>query len=435
MKLFRRYATVIVAVLLFSASVFAQHHPRFDTIRERIESRDYPSLFAAWGGIGNPPVLDDVPGAANRFEEFAIYDVHWGSHFMWWTPTDNGFETSILHGHRSVPANWQRWVWRYNPNTIFLYPEDITAEAKDAFPPDSPYWLRDANGNRLDYGWGRYALDFGNPEVQELIIQEFVFAAQSGLYDGIFIDSWRCCDLTSFGYSHAEETAARTAIIAALRERVHPDFLIVVNTNRSRLEPEHVAYINGLFMETGWDRPGVPYTVLGLAQIEDTLTWATNNLREPVVNCLEGFGIPQVFDSPENLRLMRVFTTMSLTLDNGSMLYNKYDSGHSHNWYEFWNTNLGQPIGPKGNKLETDEGVRADVFWREFTNGWSVYNRSTSLQSVEFPVPIASVTTGTFDYIHEVPPVDGDLFLKSSPTSVSPRGKLTTMWGKIKRQW
>lgn len=103
MKLLRRYATVLVAVLLLSTSVFAQHHARFDTIRERIETRDYPSLFAAWGSITNPPVLDDVPGASNQFQEFAIYDVHWGNYFMSFAPTDAGFETSILHGHRSVP--------------------------------------------------------------------------------------------------------------------------------------------------------------------------------------------------------------------------------------------------------------------------------------------------------------------------------------------
>ena len=432
---------LILLLLLITVIADAQYPARLDTVRERIENRDYPSLFGAWSSLIHPAVLDDVPGASNSFQALSIYDVHWTAHYAHWQPTgDMEYEMQLPKGHISVPTNWQRWLWRYNPNMVFLYPRDITRAHGNAFPPDSPFWLRTPTGERLDYGWGTYALNFARPEVQEWVIREFELVAESGLYDGIFIDSWRCCDLMSFGYSAEEETQARTNILAGVRENVHPDFLIVVNMNRTRLEPEHVAYINGLLMETVWDfppgHPNHPYVASGLYEIERTLIWAAQNLREPILNCLEGFGIgTQPFDSPDNMRWMRLFTTMSLTLDNGTMLYNKalIPGHHDHHWYELWDLKLGQPISPPATLYVNSENIRfAGLYIREYDNAWVVYNRSKFPQEITLPYVTASATTGKYDYIHEVPSMDGDIFLRAHPTGVQPRDRLTTLWGKLK---
>ncbi len=74
----------VLLVVITLNPVYAQQ-ARLDTIRERIETRSYPSIFAAWGGVYNPPLID-----RHRFEdlnplqEMAIYDVHWGSYFIRW---------------------------------------------------------------------------------------------------------------------------------------------------------------------------------------------------------------------------------------------------------------------------------------------------------------------------------------------------------------
>ena len=442
-KLFARPVCLFVAVLLLSTSFLVDaNHPRLDTIRDRIETRNYPSLFGAWGHPDGPPVLDRDD--LSKLQVMALYDVHWGSYLLRWeikeTPKGTTLEPVLFTGHISVSNNWERWFRRYNPNHLSFYAKNIFGAHRTELASDSPYWLRDQNGDRVDATNGYYFLDITNPDFQSIVIEEIVLAAESGLYDGVHLDSFRCCTFPTF-FDSQTENAARTSILAGIRARVHPDFLIIVNTNRDRVNPNDVSYINGIHMETVWDHgPGHflhPYTPAGLAWIEDTLLWASENLRQPTVNCLEGFGIgTQVFDSPDNMRWMRLFTTMSLVLDDGSMLYNKaLNPGlHDHHWYAFWDADLGQPVGPKAQHYLVDGSRYVGLYIREFTNGWALYNRSSISVNVELPDVTAAISTGKYDYIHTVPSLDGEIFLKSHTTRVHPRELLTTSWAKIKTQ-
>ena len=65
-------------------------------------------------------------------------------------------------------------------------------------------------------------------------------------------------------------------------------------------------------METNRDNDS-GYTYKSLFDIESTLLWSREeNLREPQINGLEGWGIEsEPLDSPRNKKWMRVFTTMS----------------------------------------------------------------------------------------------------------------------------
>ena len=129
------------------------------------------------------------------------------------------------------------------------------------------------------------------------------------------------------------EQRARDNIIQRIRAEAGEDFLIIVNPNRSK--PLRAgSYINGLFMETLRDYDG-GYTHNGLIEIENTLLWAEENLREPQVNSLEGWGVEtEAPDSPTNLRWMRVFTTMGLTHSDGYVLYitGIRSPDHQHDW-------------------------------------------------------------------------------------------------------
>ena len=166
--------------------------------------------------------------------------------------------------------------------------------------------------------------------------------------------------------------------------------------------------INGSFMETGRDYEG-GYTLEGLKYIENTLLWLEQNTREPRINCLEGWGVPtEPPDSPTNKRWMRVFTTMSLTLSDGYVLYGMEDS-HRHIWYDFWNADLGRPIGSKAQQYQNIEGL----FIREFTNGWAVYNRSGKPRSITLPQYTTGVSSAKQGITHLLPDLDGEMYLKT----------------------
>ena len=196
-------------------------------------------------------------------------------------------------------------------------------------------------------------------------------------------------------------------------------------------------------METLRDDEG-GYTYDGLREIEDTLLWAEENLQSPQVNCLEGWGVEtQVPDSPTNLRWMRAFTAMSLTHSNGYVLQitttNRYldhehnwdvfeithkeehDGGiighnhdHDHYWYNFWDADLGQPIGEKAQRYRNQNGI----FIREFTNGWAVYNRSGKSRKIQLPEKVSGVASGVENKRwHTIPDLDGEIYLKMTPTS------------------
>ena len=166
------------------------------------------------------------------------------------------------------------------------------------------------------------------------------------------------------------------------------------------------------------------------------MLWSEENLREPRINGLEGWGlIEELPDSPRNQQWMRLFTTISLTHSDGYVLYtigsgsrqheHPWDNeflaqtyghanqvphvhDHDHYWYDFWNADLGQPIGEKAQLYENREGL----FIREFTNGWAVYNRSGKAQEIRLPEQSTGVESGLQNTTHTIPDLDGEIYLK-----------------------
>ena len=273
------------------------------------------------------------------------------------------------------------------------------------FPDDSPYWLRDKDGNIIKkYGGGW--VDLSHPDVQERSIQKAVAISKCGLYDGIFMDIWN--ELYRNPPSNQEGIVT---ILKRIRERVHPDFLIMVNSNNQRV-PDAAPYINGLFMESGvpgkWEDPSEGFTVL-----ENTLSWAEANLRSPRINALETDALrDEPLDSPANLRWMRAATTLSLTFSDGYVLFRIDDwegvHMHWHYWYDFWDADLGRPLGEKSQLYEGRPGL----YIREYTNGWAVYNHSDAPQSVVFSDDVQGITSGWKGTHHVLPNLDGEMYLR-----------------------
>ena len=122
---------------------------------------------------------------------------------------------------------------------------------------------------------------------------------------------------------------------------------------------------------------------------------------------------------------MRVITTLSLTHSDGYVMYNTgwgavevcpecpypWGPGHDHIWYDFWDTDLGRPVGPKAQHHQNIQGL----FIREFTHGWAVYNRSGEPQTITLPTsatPVSDRGNNAASQTHLLPDLDGEMYLR-----------------------
>ena len=402
-----------------------------EPIRPRIENRTYPSIFqVTCGYIINRPELS--------WSEQIAYDLFsctaFGAEFF------QGPDGLVLRLHEK--SREAEGIRKRRPNILFLAgtPIGFHGAGVDEYPEDSPYYLRDESGNRIiDTRWGTVALlDFRHPDVQKRFIQQAREFSRCGIFDGIAIDKWAS---TGHGDMPREEhVAAKDRMIQGIRDAVDDDFLILVTTGNDIITTRHHAeHINGFFMETTENYEG-GYTHAGLAHIENTLSWAEENLREPQINCLAGRGDRnQLLDSPRNLQWMRLWTTMSLTHSDGYVVFTmgggpshpphpfEFWPGHAdlhaqgirhghqntHYHYDFWDADLGRPVGGDETKAQLYEN-REGLFIREFTNGWAVYNRSGKAQEIELPQAVSGWSSGVKDKRrHTLADLDGEIYLKA----------------------
>ena len=399
-------------LVLFEHDEVCDIPPQLPPVRERIKNRSFPSVFADWDDVIGLDTLTWIPRAR-------LSDLHWGQ-FFWltsrWnrTPTEptEGVATSITV--RDAHEIREQWLTQA-PNHIFLAHILLHVQSLEAFPPESDFWFRDSSGQILkNQGNDEYYIDFLKHEVQELLIKRILAIARCGFYDGVFLDGFNSNGTGFVGrhlypYSDEEIIQAYLNIFRAVRSQVREDFLIIINTNDTK-PTAYKEFINGIFMETGKDYPG-GYSRPWLITLEETLSWAEQNLKEPRANCLQGEGMSiEAPDGPNNLRWMRLFTTMSLTHSDG---YVQYAMEHSsaHLWYPFWDVHLGSALEPTHQSYQNIQGL----FIRKFENGWAVYNRSGNPQTITLPMPAVAVGNGDLrsSDTHRLPDLDGEIYLKA----------------------
>ena len=387
-------------------------------LQERLENRSFPSVFSAWGGLGwssviNQPHLSDLEQMTQHdlyfcclmfAQEFVKVDGIWEIH-----------DLRDTQGWIEDPTEERDKFIAHNPNMIFLASFSWLFVDLDTYPPDSPYWMRDANGDiAIDYGVG--TVDITHPDVQQEIIQKTVAIDTCGLYDGVFFDFWG-----EYGHSSAN-VDAMVAIVKGIRQHTRENFLIMGNSN-DRTAPKTGAYINGLFMETAtpfgdYKHGGDEQIEAGLMQIEATLRWGADHLRSPQIIGLEAVGFTdndEPLDSHRNLRWMRAITALSLTFSDGYVLYiTRFLDGqhmHWHYWYDFWDADLGRPVGEKFQLYDAHPGL----YIREFTNSWAVYNHSGKAQIITLPEEVQAVASGLVNTEHALPNLDGEMYLRIKP--------------------
>ena len=413
--------------------------PLLPPVSERMERRSFPSIFQMWDEVlGVDHLTEDQRIALHDLTTRTSFPVGWDQ-----TPTEPtwGLSTSLAGQLTQARESLQRRSSQ-NPNKLYLATVGFHSHSDEVYPPGSDYFLRDENGEIVRRDTGTPNVNFLNPDVQDLFVKRIIGVERCGLFDGVMIDqfadhgAWGSHDI--YGVSKEEIIQVFTNIFKAVRSQVRDDFLILINAGREKIT-RYTEYVNGSFMEIGSDNQylsGMPggYNYDGLKEIESTLTWLEENLRSPQINCLEGWGIPaEPPDSPENQRWMRVITTLSLTHSDGYVMYNtgwgavevcpecpyKWGPGHEHIWYDFWDADLGQPVGPKAQPHQEIQGL----FIREFTNGWAVYNRSGKSQTITLPAsatPVSDRGNNAASLTHLLPDLDGEIYLKAkNPADVN----------------
>ena len=389
-----------------------------ESVTTRIENRTFPSIVALF--------------PKGSIEEMTRYDFHHGTHFgLWWkrTETEPTHGLAIrLSGDIAQARESRQQMLRQNPNMLFFVGVSLhqnnPPNAATAFPPDSDFWLRDRQGNIIQNANREWMFNILNPALQDMLIERIVGFAKCGIFDGVLLDHMGNHGIGGSGHQFYPAITdvpltkeaiieAHIRILSGIRARVPEDFLIIVNATRSKI-PLFAAYINGNVMEPGWD-----YSYKGLAEIESTLLWSEAHFREPQLNWAQGFLITsEPPESPGNRQRMRLFTTMGLTHSDGyinvhyhSQSWQRWGDVAANYWYDFYDADLGKPIGETARHCDDCEGL----FVREFTNGWAVYNRSGKAQTIQLPVQATGVASGITNTEHIVPDLDGEMYLKQAP--------------------
>ena len=392
-------------------------------------------------------------------ERTAYHDLFFSPEFgLRFVKTDSGVE---ILGDITEAKRQRAKLLALNPNMIFLYVVSMREVCLECFVEGGLYSSDDFPFIRTDDGslvLGQPAavqtpifMDFTHPKAQEVIIGQAVAIANSGLWDGIVFDFWWENGVILKGYrSYEAEQQARVKILQRIRSTVGNNFLIAVGSTAELTRA--VPYINGVFMET-YPEILLDYTGEGLIELEERLLWAEESLQEPQINYLETRGTGQESPlSPKSQQQMRLMTTLSLTHSDGYVMYAmgigwgephlhdhfffnhrdpvfrgnpaywirheehhedktfQHEHNNTHYWYDFWDADLGQPVGERGQLYQNREGL----FIREFTNGWAVYNRSGKTQTIEFLEEVSGVASGVKDNRrHTVPDLDGEIYLKT----------------------
>ena len=249
--------------------------------------------------------------------------------------------------------------------------------------------MRRADGSRVP-GWeggtsAYYRLAHEDEAFQDHVAAQARAAVASGVFDGVMLD-WD-------GY---------LPIVRKVREAIGPDRLIVVNIHdRLDLGEQYAGLVNGAFLEC--DPDAVAIRLCSWEGMRRALVAFESQLAEPQVNALEAWG------DRDDLQAMRAATTLALTHSDGFALFADPNplstSDHLHDWYPFWDADLGTPTGAVRQRPD-------GAYERAFTRGLAVYNPPGGADvAVAFDAPRRRASTGETGTRFTLAARDGDLFL------------------------
>jgi len=380
-----------------------------DTVAARITEHGFPSIFEAWSAVENLRERNNstVPLSSreSHMASEARHDLYWGGWQQLGLRLPDGQKYALLSPvftpeSIQVALRNRATLLAANPNIVILGEVHYHAAQPNFLPPESPFWIRDADfeNNKLGKIYGTRLLAMGNPEFQDKLAAFCAALVNSGVYDGCMLDGWH----------DDEDTSARIGLIRKMRSAVGEKAILLGNVN-GRLPTRTASYLNGMYMEGLYSR-FFPDWHLAAAN----LLWGERNLRKPALTALEGWWT----SGRDQYPLMRQVTTLSLVFSNGYVLFSDPNSlptgDHLHDWYPFWDKSLGRPAGP----LATlDRPNLSGAYTRRFDKGEVVFNPpSNHPVTVHFDQPHRSAATNAAGQSFTVASGDGDLFLTMSPS-------------------
>lgn len=390
----------VLVSLLFVNGVVA----RTKSLAQRVQERDFPSVFQAWNPVDMNCCFPLTTQEA-RLQVAAKHDLLWeepvsqlgyGTELVLgavWDHVHSGSATQFTKESQKLALSNRKKMLKLNPNMVFLL-EVRWRDAPGSFlPENSEFWQRNTDGTRV-LGWDNgpepyYLLDADNRGFQANIARQTLAAIESGVYDGVMID-W----------------SGHLGVIQTVRKVIGDRGLIIVNIHDD-IEPavKYRGYINGSFMELNpLDAHAVTQSNGGhWDNIREALLYFEGNFLRPRINCLEIWG------DRLDLQRMRATTTLGLTHSNGYVLYGDPNPlaapDHLHSWYTFWDVALGRPL--------SDLTVRDDgAYQREFAGGTVIYNhQGNGPVTVTFDDCRQRVSNGVLGCSFVVDDTDGDLFV------------------------
>ncbi|MBN1499447.1 MAG: hypothetical protein JW982_04805 [Spirochaetes bacterium] len=446
---------IIKFLLLLTTSMVSAAGNDNDEIQKKY---DGVRVFQAWSGVENLDHLDYNEQLAKHslifHDTYPLNQASWSDE----GPAYRGLKTQLGKYSIEKAVRINEILKKLNPDIKLIvslnYREgNFVPRNKETgkwwengfFPPDSPYWLRNDSGKKI-VGWGEdtnlngkiddddgvltYLVDFTRPEVQDLIAKQALALKESGLYDGIFFD-WMNENATSDDASeegwnpvltNEEELEARIKLIRKVREKCGDDFIIMGNTNYN-IEKKLAPLLNAVFMECYKESYNKPYSGEELEAIQAAVIFNRKNLASPALVCLEGWRTGGKYNpdrqtriaernTSENMKMMRFFTAMSLTLTDGYVLFSDDNSipfwDHAHNWYDFWDAPIGKPVS---SYQKLYNGIKG-LYVREFENGWVIYNFSGSNQKIILPQKVKTVSTNEPGIKFTIADRDGEIYIK-----------------------
>jgi hypothetical protein len=374
------------------------------SIKDRVADRDKPSVFQAWYPIDMPDLFP-LDSLSQRIRVAAKHDLLWeeplsqlGEGFdlvlgLVWDHTHHGLATSFTRESLDQALENRRELLKLNPNMVLLLEVRWRDAPMSFLPENSDWWLRDEQGKILTGwmgGWEPfYKCNYEHPEFQDNIARQCRIAMESGVYDGVMFD-W----------------SGNLEIIKKTRAAIGDSALIIVNIHDDIEDGKKYAeYINGSFMELNIrDSTWIPVgNGREWDKVREALVWFEEHLQEPKINCLENWG------DRDDLSRMRATTCLGLTHSDGYVLYADPNPlktpDHLHDWYPFWDVELGKPSGPR---TDREDGST----WREFEGGTVVYNHfGNQAVKVRFAKTTKRVSDGSTDTEFTLSDRDGDIFI------------------------
>jgi len=350
-----------------------------------VTGRSYPSTFQAWQPL--TPV-----NSSDAAADLAKHDLIWQSWSAWGLKCANGaFQglcTEFTPQSLATVLQLRKTLQSLNPHIIMLAEIRYHDAISTYLPEASPWWLRNASGNRVPKTTGTstanyFMLDFSNVDFQNSVASLCQKVVATGAFDGCMFDWWNT------------ETPAHLALIQRVRRSVGEDAILVANVNGSRPQLT-AAYLNGIYME-GFGESFFP----DWQNAQANLLWAQDHLHQPAFTALDAWGTIIANDNS-----LRFPLALSLVFSNGYFLFG--DDLHNHVWHPMWSANLGKAV--------TAVSVAANAngtFSRDYENGTVILNPPQgSVVTLSFDSPRLRASTGETASQFVLQPNDGDFFLQ-----------------------